>query len=55
MNCVTLQKELDDGIDKDKWAWVTYDCNDTTSFYPICEYPYYPANFSIESTEGNER
>ena len=48
-----LQKETGEGIDGEKWTWVTHACNDTSSLYPVCEYPYYPANFSIEREEGN--
>ena len=49
MNCVTMQKE--DGIGQ--WNWVTRNCSDTRDTYTVCEYPYYPSNFTIENDEGN--
>ena len=53
MHCVKMQEQIEGGADDKKWTWVTHACNDTGSVYPICEYPYYPANFAIERNEGN--
>ena len=49
LNCVTLEKDGND----DSWNLVTHNCSETSDLYPICEYPYYPTNFSIEVKEGN--
>ena len=51
LNCVTLQKDGDKPTFT--WNWVTHNCSDMKNLYPICEYPYFASNFSINLNEGN--
>ena len=51
LDCVTLQKDGDKPTFT--WNWVTHNCSDMKNLYPICEYPYFASNFSINLNEGN--
>ena len=51
-DCVTLQNE--GSVDNEKWNWVTHRCTETSTLYPICEYPSQDQfNFEMDPNEGN--
>ena len=52
LDCVKMKIEVHESVEENDIVWLTHDCNDTGTMYPICEYPYYPANYSMEQNQG---
>ena len=53
LDCVKMKIDKQDGVDEKDFGWITHGCNDTNRLYPICEYPYHPANYSVEQNQGS--